>query len=349
MGCYAALNKDHINENEALFRQLQRSEPFLIRNARIWTGDRVIEIASNDGYLLRYFVEQGLDVLGVEPAANIAEAARRQGIPTVARFFGRDTAVELAREGPRPALLVANNVLAHVPDLNDFVAGLAILLAPGGTLTVEFHHLLSLIEKHQFDTIYHEHFQYFSLATAREALAKHGLTVIDVEELSAQGGSLRVYARHAGEAGAVPGAAVAAMLAREEAAGLRRLSRYAEFAAEITRIKLELLSFLVSARRERRSVVCYGAAAKGNTLLNYCGVRADLIEAAVDRSPHKQGMYLPGSRIPILSRDAVREIRPDFLLLLPWNLRDEIMQQMACIREWGGRFVVAIPTLEVLP
>lgn len=335
--------------SETLLEQSRLYAEAMCARLELGPGDRVIEVASNDGYLLRFFVEKGLDVLGVEPAANIAEAARARGIPTLTRFFGREAAHAVAADGPRPRLVVANNVMAHVPDLDDFVAGLAVLLAPGGTLTVEFHHLLSLVEKCQFDTIYHEHFQYFSLATARAALEKHGLAVVDVEETPAQGGSLRVFARHAGEAEARPSRAVDAMLAREEAAGLRTLTRYDAFAREVARIKLELLAFLVAARQQGRTVVCYGAAAKGNTLLNACGVRADLIDAAVDRSPHKQGLYLPGSRIPIRHPDAVREIKPDYLLLLPWNLRDEIVQQMAHIREWGGRFVVPVPSLQVLP
>jgi len=312
-------------------------------------GDRVVEIASNDGYLLRYFVDKGMDVLGIEPAANVAEVARDRGIPTVSRFFGSETARDLVAERPKPSLVVANNVLAHVPGLNDFVAGLKILLAPGGTITLEFHHLLSLIVSDQFDTIYHEHFQYFSLGTARAALATHGLAVVDVDELAMQGGSLRIYAKHANEVDGGESASVRSVLAKEDAAGLQTMACYAAFSDRIRRIKLDLLAFLVGARQAGQSVLCYGAAAKGNTLLNYCGIRADLVEAAVDRSPHKQGLCLPGSRIPIHHPDRVKDVKPDYLLILPWNIRDEIMAQMAHIRDWGGRFVVAVPRLQVLP
>lgn len=314
---------------------------------QLFPGERVVEVASNDGYLLREFMAKGLEVLGIEPAANVAQAAAGRGIPTLARFFGSAVAGELAAGGRRARLIVANNVLAHVPDFNDFIEGIRILLAPGGEATLEFHHLLRLIDQCQFDTIYHEHFQYFSLATAQHAFAAHELRVVDVEEIADQGGSLRVYVRHAAEA-AAPSARVAEVLAREESAGLRDIARYREFAREIERVKLDLLSFLVEARRSGRSVVCYGAAAKGNTLLNYCGVRADLVAYAVDRSPHKQGRFLPGSRIPIHDPSAVRETRPDYLLILPWNLCGEITRQMAYIRDWGGRFVLPVPALTVL-
>jgi SAM-dependent methyltransferase len=313
-------------------------------------GDRVVEIASNDGYLLQYFLRKGMDVLGVEPAANIAEAARAKGVATVCRFFGAAAARELAAEGPRARLLVANNVMAHVPDLNDFVAGLAILLAPGGTLSVEFHHVLRLIAQRQFDTIYHEHFQYFSLGSACDVLAAHGLIAEDVEELAAQGGSLRVYARHREDAAAqVPGPRVRETLANEEAAGLRSIDVYLAFSRQVGELTRALPAFLSEARNAGRSVVCYGAAAKGNTLLNACGIGPDLVAYAVDRSPHKQGLFLPGSHIPIHHPDKVRETRPDYLLILPWNLRDEIVGQMSYIREWGGQFVVPIPELRVLP
>ena len=329
---------------------LEHSRAFAeMMTARLALGpaDRVVEIASNDGYLLQYFAERGVDVLGVEPAANVAQEAVRKGIPTTVQFFGTETARAVAAMGPRPRLIVANNVMAHTPHLNDFIAGLAILLAPGGTLTVEVHHLLSLMTRHQFDTIYHEHFQYFSLGTARDALARHGLKVVDAEEIRTQGGSLRVVACHAGDNGQTESPRVAALLAREQEAGLRDLDRYAAFGDEVRRIKLDLLDFLVTARKAGKTVVCYGAAAKGNTLLNYCGIDGDLVAAAVDRSPHKQGRSLPGSRIPIYHPDRVAEMKPDYLLLLPWNLREEIIGQMAHIRDWGGRFVVAVPELQV--
>jgi SAM-dependent methyltransferase len=307
----------------------------------------VIEIASNDGYLLRHFAARGVDVLGIEPAANIARAAEASGIPTVVRFFGTRVAQELADAGTRARLLIANNVVAHVPDPKDFIAGLRLLLAPGGTASVEFHHALHLVHGLQFDNIYHEHFQYWSLAAAQRAFAAAGMTIVDVDEIPAQGGSLRVYAQHAEDAGA-PDRRVTTILTREAATGLFEASGYARLAEDITTIKLGLLDFLVDARRAGRSVVCYGAAAKGNTLLNCCGVRGDLIDYAVDRSPHKQNHYLPGSRIPIAHPDRIRETKPDFLLILPWNLTEEIVAQMSHIREWGGRFVVAVPSLKII-
>jgi len=312
-------------------------------------GDRVVEVASNDGYLLQYFLPKGLDVLGIEPAANIAEAARLKGVPTLVRFMGTELGRELASGGHRAQLLIANNVMAHVPDVNDFVAGLAQLLAPGGTLTVEFHHLLKLVTLSQFDNIYHEHLQYFSLGTASAALAAHGLTVVDVEELPTQGGSLRVYARHASDADVPPRSArVQDILDAESAAGLHDLAAYGRVREGIARAKAALLAFLDDARRSGRSVVCYGASAKGNTLLNVCGIRAGQVDYAVDRSPHKQGLFLPGSHIPVYDPARVAETRPDYVLLLSWNLRDEIMEQMAHIRAWGGRFVVPIPELTIL-
>lgn len=311
-------------------------------------GDRIVEIASNDGYLLQYFLGRGMDVLGVDPAGNIAEVAINKGIPTLVRFFGAEVARELAARGDRARLIIANNVVAHVADLNDFIEGLKILLAPGGVMTLEFHHLLSLIEQHQFDTIYHEHVSYFSLRTARTALAKHGLEVVDVECLPSQGGSLRLYARHREEVTGQVAPAVTEVLAREEDAGLSDLARYGRFADCITKSKLSVLSFLTNARMAGESIVCYGAAAKGNTLLNYCGVRADLIDYAVDRNLHKQGHFLPGSRIPIYAPDRVMETKPDYLLILPWNLCGEIMNQMSVIRSWGGRFVLPIPEFQVL-
>jgi SAM-dependent methyltransferase len=311
-------------------------------------GDRVVEIGSNDGYLLRYFAEKRADVLGIEPAASVAAAAERLGIPTAVRFFGTDVASELVSSGHRARLLVANNVVAHVPDLNDFLAGLQILLEPGGLATLEFHHLLALVTHRQFDTIYHEHFQYFSLAAAQYALARHGLTIVHVEELPTQGGSLRVYARHADDRSEAVSPRVAELLAREKTAGLLDGSGFAALGEQMADVKHQLLSFLTSARQSGRTVVCYGAAAKGNTLLNYCGVGADLVDYAVDRNPHKQGLFLPGSHIPIRHPDMVAETKPDYLLLLPWNLRAEIIEQMSHIRSWGGRFVVPIPTLDIV-
>jgi len=319
---------------------------------------RVVEIASNDGYLLRWFVERGIPVLGIEPAANVAKAAEALGIPTRVQFFGTQLARELVAEGIRADLVVGNNVLAHVPALNDFVAGLALLLAPRGVLTMEFPHLLRLMDEGQFDTIYHEHFSYFSFTTVRRVFASHGLTLFDVEELPTHGGSLRIYARHSadqsGAAGApqLPGRPselrVVDLFAREERAGLLRLETYGDFAARVRVVKRDLLRFLLDANEAGKQVVGYGAPAKGNTLLNYCGVGRDLLAYTVDRSPHKQGRYLPGTRIPIFAPERIDETRPDYVLILPWNLKAEVTAQMARVREWGGKFVVAVPRLEVL-
>jgi hypothetical protein len=330
---------------------LARSKAFAagaVTRVGLERGDTVVEVASNDGYLLQFFRELGMNVLGIEPAANVAAVADGRGVPTRVAFCGLGLGRELAAQGVRGRLVVANNVIAHVPDLHDFVGGLEALLAPGGLLSVELHHLLSLITHGQFDTIYHEHFQYFSLATARRALAAHGLRVIDVEDVPAQGGSLRIYACRNEDATWTESRRVAAVLAQEDAAGLERLETYAAFGDRLAGVKLELLAFLVSAKQAGRTVVAYGAAAKGNTLLNYCGIDADLVSFAVDRSPHKQGLFLPGSRIPIHSPDRVREARPDYLLVLPWNLQAEIVEQMSYVRDWGGRFVVPIPSLHVL-
>jgi SAM-dependent methyltransferase len=310
-------------------------------------GHQVVEIASNDGYLLRHFMERGVPVLGVEPAANVAETARALGIPTEVRFFGSATARDLAASGHAADLLLGNNVLAHVPDLNDFVAGLAILLEPGGVLTMEFPHLVRLVQENQFDTIYHEHFSYFSLVAVERVFARHGLALFDVEELPTHGGSLRIYAQRADGGGHARAARVDELAARERALGVESRAYYQGFSEKVKETKRRLLEFLIAARREGRTVVGYGAPAKGNTLLNYCGVRGDFLDYTVDRSPHKQGKYLPGTRIPIRAPEAIFETRPDYVLILPWNLRAEIVEQMAAIRDWGGRFVVAIPEVTV--
>ncbi len=309
----------------------------------------VIEVASNDGYLLRNFKEKGVPVLGIEPAANVAAIAETAGIRTLARFFGAKLASELADEGQRADLLVGNNVLAHVPDLNDFVGGLATVLAPQGVLTMEFPHLGRLLAEKQFDTIYHEHFSYFSFGTVARVFAAHRLELFDVEELTTHGGSLRIYARHAGLAAPPVSKRVEELRERERAEGGVSLDAYARFAEEVREVKRKLLEFLIGRRREGKTVVAYGAAAKGNTLLNYCGIREDFIDYVVDRSPLKQGKLLPGSHIPIEAPERIRETRPDYVLVLPWNLRDEIAHQLSFVREWGGRLVVPIPEVRVLP
>lgn len=308
-------------------------------------SSRVVEIASNDGYLLQYFRERGLEVLGIEPAENVAKTAVSRGIPTLTRFFGAELASELA---PAHAadLLVANNVLAHVPNLNDFVGGLDVLLAAGGTVTLEFPHLLRLVEEVQFDTIYHEHFSYFSFRTAERIFEAHGLAVYDVEEVSTHGGSLRIYARHA-EAAPERSARAAGLAERERAAGLEDVATFLRFGDRVEELRREILAFFVEAKKKGATIVGYGAPAKGNTLLNYCGVRTDFLDYTVDRNPWKQGRYLPGTHIPVRAPEAVAETRPDYLFILPWNLEGEIIEQMSFIREWGGRFVTPSPAVRI--
>ena len=317
---------------------------------RFGLGSRslVVEIASNDGYLLQYFRQMGVPVLGIEPARNVAAAAVEKGIPTRCEFFGRALAARLAQEGLQADLLVGNNVLAHVPDLNDFVAALKRALRPEGVITLEFPHLLELIERVEFDTIYHEHFSYFSLLTAEKVMAAHGLTVFDVETLTTHGGSLRIFVRHAENAAKAATPRLNALRGREAAAGLRSLEAYSHFEAEVRKVKDGLIEFLTAARVSGKTVVGYGAPAKGNTLLNYCGIGTDLIPYTVDRSPHKQGRFLPGTHIPIHAPERILETRPDYVLILPWNIQDEIIEKMAGIRAWGGRFVVAVPRLTLL-
>ena len=311
------------------------------------TNSHVIEIASNDGYLLQYFKQKGIPVLGVEPALNVAQVAAAAGIPTIVKFFGVETATVLASEGKQADLLIGNNVLAHVPALNDFVQGMKILLKPQGIITMEFPHLMRLMEENQFDTIYHEHFSYFSLTTVEKVFNKHGLTLFDVEKLPTHGGSLRIYARHTENTSRTIEKQVTDLKDRETSAGLTRLQHYLAFDDKVKATKRQLLAFLISAKQEGKSVVGYGAAAKGNTLLNYCGIRSDFIDYTVDRSPHKQGRFLPGTHIPIYHPAKVKETMPDYLLILPWNLKDEIMEQMADIRQWGGQFLVPIPEVKV--
>jgi SAM-dependent methyltransferase len=308
----------------------------------------VVELASNDGYLLQHFLERGIQVLGIEPARNVAAAAEARHVPTLTEFFGTELAERLVREGRAADLVVANNVLAQVPDLNDFVAGIRILLAPGGVATLEFPHIVRLVEGSQFDTIYHEHYSYFSLLTARRIFSAHHLVLFDVEELPTHGGSLRIYLRHATDTTKPVMPAVDALLTAEASAGFDRLDRYLSFGPDVQRAKRRLLAFLIQAKEEGRQVVGYGAPGKGNTLLNYCGIRTDLLDYTVDRNPYKQGRFLPGVHIPILEPSRIAETTPDYVVVLPWNLRDEIMQQLAYVRAWGARFVIPIPEVEVL-
>ncbi len=316
---------------------------------RFGLNDRsfVVEVASNDGYLLQYFVRQQVPVLGIEPAANVAKVAVEKGVPTLVRFFGTQVAKELAAKRGGADLILGNNVLAQVPDLNDFVEGLKILLKPAGVLTLEFPHLLRLIEKNEFDTIYHEHFSYFSLLTTARILAAHRMKLFDVEELSTHGGSLRVYASRAEDTTHQVQPSVARLIEVEKKTGLASPEGYDRFAEQVKETKFAFVEFLLSGARQGKKVAGYGAPGKSATLLHYCGIGKDLIEYTVDRSPHKQGRFLPGSHIPIYHPDRIRETKPDYVVILPWNLKDEIMEQLRYIREWGGRFVIPIPKLTI--
>jgi len=308
----------------------------------------VVEVASNDGYLLQHFVRKGIPVLGIEPAANVARVAVEKGIPTLVKFFGEETARALVESGRKADLICGANVLAQVPRLRDFVKGLKILLAPDGVVTIEFPHLARLMAGNQFDTIYHEHFSYFSLHAAERVFSDQGLEIFDVEELPTHGGSLRVYAKHVGQASHSPTDRLKRLRQEEEASGVRRLDTYLHFSEKVQETKRNLLEFLIGAKRAGKRLVGYGAPGKGNTLLNYCGIRTDFLDFTVDRSPYKQGRFLPGTHIPILHPDRIREHRPDYVLILPWNFKDEIVAQMAYVREWGGKFVVPIPDVRVL-
>jgi len=318
----------------------------MIQRLGLHRGSLVVELGSNDGYLLRQFDRAGIPVLGIEPAANVAAKAREGGIETIVEFFGEELARSLRDAGRRADLLVVNNVLAQVPALNDFLAGAKLLLAPDGLFTIEFPHLLRTLEGNQFDQIYHEHFSYFSLRSARRVLAGNGLTVVDVEELPTHGGSLRLHVRHA-ELGQAPTPAVEALAERERIAGLDSVGGYADLAPRVEAAKRDVLTLLIDARRAGKTVAGYGAPGKANTFLNYCGIRTDLLAYTVDRNPYKQGRFTPGTHIPIHEPGRLAETRPDFVWILPWNLRDEIAGQLGEVRSWGGRFLIASPRLEV--
>lgn len=307
----------------------------------------VVELASNDGYLLQHFVAKGIPALGVEPAVNIAEVARKKNVPTLVKFFGRSTAKELVAERGKADLVLGNNVLAQVPDINDFVGGIKILLSSRGTVTIEFPHLMRLMQENQFDTIYHEHFFYFSLMSAERVFAAHGLTLFDVEELPTHGGSIRIYGRHADDETQPVTERYRELMRREKAIGFDRLETYALFGEQVKETKRKLLEFLIEAKRKGKTIAGYGAPGKGNTLLNYCGIRGDFIDFTVDRNTYKQGKYLPGTHIPIFAPEKIKETKPDYVLILPWNFKDEIMGQVGYIREWGGQFVVPIPEVRI--
>jgi hypothetical protein len=311
-------------------------------------GSRVVELGSNDGYLLQYFVERNVPTLGIEPAQNVAAVARRRGVPTLAAFFGVRVAEDLLASGERADLLVANNVLAQAPNLHDFVEGMRLLLSRTGTVTIEVPHLLRLVEGNQFDTIYHEHFSYFSFLSLDRLLRSHGLVVHDVEELPTQGGSLRLFARHQADSSRQITARVLELQACELAAGLKTLDFYDSFRSRVVETKHRLLECLVGLKRSGRSIVGYGAPGKANTLLNYCAIRTDFLDYTVDMNPHKQGMFTPGTHIPILHPDIIAETQPDYVLILPWNLRDEIMNQLHYVRQWGCKLVIPIPTVTIV-
>ena len=358
--CYLAQLEEYVSP-EAIFTEYAYFSSYAdswLRHAKNYTdimverfgigpASLVIELASNDGYLLQYFVEKGVPVLGVEPARNVAKVAIEKGIPTLIEFFGEKMAERLASEGKTGDLILGNNVLAQVPALNDFVRGMKVLLKPRGIITLEFPHLVRLMEENQFDTIYHEHFSYFSFLAAEKIFATHGLTLFDVDELPTHGGSLRIYARHAEDTTHAVTSRVKELRTQEEAAGLTQMRTYDTFSEKVKETKRKLLEFLIKVKREGKTVCGYGAPGKGNTLLNYCGIRTDFLDYTVDRNPYKQGKFTPGTHIPILSPDRIRETRPDYLFILPWNFKDEIIGQMSYIRDWGGRFIVPIPEVRV--
>jgi hypothetical protein len=319
----------------------------VVKRFQLGPKSLVVELASNDGYLLQYFVEQSVPVLGIEPAVNVAKEATKKGIPTLVKFFGQEMAAEMVCDGTQADLILGNNVLAQVPDLCSFVAGMKTLLKPQGVITLEFPHLMRLMEGNQFDTIYHEHFSYFSFLTTMKIMAKFGLTVFDVEELSTHGGSLRVYARHAQDASHPVTERARELAEREEKAGFTRLETYFSFDEKVKETKRKIMTFLIEAKRAGKSIAGYGAPGKGNTLLNYCAIRTDFLDYTVDRNPYKHGKFLPGTHIPIFAPEKIRETKPDYVLILPWNLKNEIREQLSYIREWGGKFVVPIPEVEV--
>ncbi len=326
----------------------RRYTEMMISRFDLGTASKVMEIASNDGYLLQHFVAQKIPVLGIEPAANVAKVAIEKGVPSTVRFFGRQSAAEIAADHGKPDVLLGNNVLAHVPDINDFVGGMKILLGPNGVITMEFPHLLRLMAENQFDTIYHEHFSYLSFVTVERIFAHHGLTLFDVEEIPTHGGSLRIYGRHDTNAALEITDRVRELRQREIDKGFLTLACYRGFDEQVKETKRKLLTFLIEVKRQGKSVVAYGAPGKGNTLLNYCGIRTDFLDFAVDANPYKHGKYTPGTRIPILPPAKIKEARPDYVLILPWNLKDEISRQAAYISEWGGKFVVPIPEVRVI-
>jgi 2-polyprenyl-3-methyl-5-hydroxy-6-metoxy-1,4-benzoquinol methylase len=333
--------------SDSWLKHCQEYSEKIIQQLNLNQESKVIEIASNDGYLLQYFYDKNIPVLGIEPAANVAKVAQEKGINTTVCFFGQETAKKIVSQGHQADLLMANNVLAHVPDINDFVAGMKIILKSTGVITVEFPHLLNLINYNQFDTIYHEHFSYLSLVTVEKIFNHHGLNIFDVEQLTTHGGSLRIYGCHQEDTTKISQERVTNLKQLELAKGLDNLIVYQNFSEQVKETKRKVLDFLIKVKREGKTIVAYGAPAKGNTLLNYCGIKTDFLDFTVDRSPYKQGLYLPGTHIPIKNPDEIKTIKPDYVMILPWNLQTEIMEQMSYIKEWGGKFIIPIPELEV--
>jgi hypothetical protein len=334
--------------SDSWVQHARRYTDMITERLRLSPQSLVVELASNDGYLLQHFVAKRIPVLGVEPAANVAKEAEKKGIPTVVTFFGKDAARELRARGKAPNLIVGNNVLAQVPDVNDFVAGIKILLAPSGVVTLEFPHLIRLMEDNQFDTIYHEHFFYFSLLAAVKIFAAHGLRVFDVEELPTHGGSLRIYGCHAENPQHQVTAQYSRLINREKSARLDQLDTYRGFSEQVKETKRKLLSFVIDVKRNGKTIAGYGAPGKGNTLLNYCGIRSDFIEYVVDRNTYKQGKFLPGTHLPIYHPDKILETKPDYILILPWNIKDEIADQLRYVNDWGCQLVVPIPETRII-
>jgi hypothetical protein len=351
------VNPEHIFTEYAYFSSfstawLKHAEDYTAMiTDRLGLGPKslVVELASNDGYLLQYFVKRGIPALGIEPAANVAESAVKRGVETLVKFFGKELGAQLAAEGRSADLVIGNNVLAQVPDLNSFVAGIRALLKPWGTATLEFPHVQKLYDENQFDTIYHEHFSYFSLVTVEQIFAAHDMTIFDVEELWTHGGSLRIYARPAEDTSRPVSARVTELRRREHAAGYTDIQHYVRFEEQVRETKRKLLELLISIKREGKRIAGYGAPGKGNTLLNYCGIRRDFLDFTVDRNPYKHGRYLPGTHIPIFEPSKIQAERPDYVFILPWNLKTEIMNQLADIRSWGGKFIVPIPSAQIVP
>jgi SAM-dependent methyltransferase len=361
-GCYLVQLEEFVHP-EDIFSEYAYFSSFSdswVEHARIYTekmisrfglnrNTKVVEVASNDGYLLQHFIKKGIPVLGIEPAANVAKAATKVGVPTIVEFFGKETSSRLVRKGSSADLLIGNNVLAQVPDINDFVRGMKVLLKPRGIVTLEFPHLVRLMVGNQFDTIYHEHFSYFSFFAVESIFAAHGIVLFDVEEIPTHGGSLRIYGRHQEDETRPVTDAVGKMRRQEEAFGIDRLDCYSTFEEKVKETKRKILEFMIAVKRSGKSVVGYGAPGKGNTLLNYCGIRTDFIDYTVDRNPYKQGKFLPGTRIPIHPPERIQKTKPDFLFILPWNFKEEIMEQMAHVRKWGAKFVVPIPEITIYP